>query len=438
MTSDVDIELLERAVNQLRHGRSVEDIVAEHPKQAEDLRGYLWTIVSLRMAQYVDNPDAAALVADKNSFLTKLNDLQQAAVSPSPFVRLRGWILQKTALSSLPLTIQNLEVRKMSVIAVKIALILLVVFGSLGGTLSAAADSLPGSAIYPIKLSIEKARLALNRDLNEQTVLHLEFAQERIEEMLRLASSGQLPREDLSANAHSHMRDAYQLIAQADDEEVQELLAAALVAAQTSQSDLETGQEIALYRIRERLREASGMMAQWQQAAENGLQDPAYFRCRYGPGAPHCEGDECYQACGDGDQEQHQHQYGPGDPPCEGDECLPPYGDSDQEQHQHQYGPGEPPCEGDECQPPYGDGSQNQNGPGDPPCEGNNCQPPNEGGSQNQNNEQNQEQGETQNQNQEQNNPGESDPGPNSPGTPGGSDNSSGSAGSGGSGGGGM
>ena len=52
----------------------------------------------------------------------------------------------------------------MFALAFKFGLVLTILAGSLGGTLAAAADSLPDSAIYPIKLAIEQAQLTLKND----------------------------------------------------------------------------------------------------------------------------------------------------------------------------------------------------------------------------------------------------------------------------------
>ncbi len=403
MTTHIDDDFLDRAVSQLGQNQSTADIIDIYPEQAEEIRPLLQAVDALQIARSTNQPTAESLRDDRNDFLAGITELQLLPVSPSPIGRLKGWISQKAALLSLASSNQPMEVRKMSILALKVALIFIVAFGSLGGTLAAATDSLPGAFVYPIKISLEKARLAFAKDLDEQATMHLEFAQERVQEMVRLADKDHAPEEELLARTQMHMRSAYQLTAEAGNEQIQDFLAEALEAAQVSRSELEVAQEQAYARVRERLEEASGFMVQWQYEAENGMQDPDYFRWLYGQGGP-CDDGECQPPYGDGDQEQEQHQYGPGAPPCEGDECQPPYSDGDQEQEQHQYGPGDPPCEGDECQPPCGDGDEQQN--------------------QEQNNEQNQAQGETQNQNQEQNGDGPEDPQSGDPGDPGGSENS--------------
>ncbi len=433
MTTRISDDQLDLAVSRLLHGDSPANILDSFPAEAADLRPLLHAATTLETLRPVETPAAESLVSDRNEFLAQVTELQLQPVSPTPIARLKDWISQPRFRSVTTSRQQQKEIRKMSALVLKAALILVFAFGSLGGTLAAAADSLPDSAVYPLKLAMEQARLTFRNDPSEQAKMHLAFAQERSQEMVRLAAKGEVPEEALLTRMQTHMRTAYQLAAQAGKEQMQGLLTQARNMTQASGQDLEAAQEQVQERAQDRLQQASGMMFRWQQEAEAGLQDPGSFRWRFGPGGP-CDAGDCEPTFGDGDQEQNQH--GPGAPPCEGEECEPPYGDGDQEQHQfgpggppcegedcelpgdgnqeqHQYGPGGPSCEGEECEPPYGDGDQQQNqyqhGPGAPPCEGEDCEPPGDGNqqqNQNQNTEQNQGQGDTQNQNQEQNGQG--------------------------------
>jgi hypothetical protein len=76
-----------------------------------------------------------------------------------------------------------------------ITLLLLVALFSAGAiTVQAAGSALPGDALYPLKLDVEQARLALTANLASQAELHLEFAQNRLEELDALATLGQYDR----------------------------------------------------------------------------------------------------------------------------------------------------------------------------------------------------------------------------------------------------
>ncbi|HET6446561.1 MAG TPA: DUF5667 domain-containing protein [candidate division Zixibacteria bacterium] len=381
MTTRVNNELLDQAVDRLRLGQSANEILKAFPTLENALGPLLQAAERLQAVGTVEKPDTELLLSDRNDFLAEATKLQLQTVSPNPLMRLKGWIYQKTAWSQLTLSGQQKGNRKMSTLAIQAVIILVVAFGSLAGSVVAAADSLPGTALYPIKLAVEEARLALDQDPTDKATMHVEFVQERIHEMVQLALKGEVPEDQLFVRTRTHMRIANQLTALLGDQEMRELLTLTQIAAEASRSDLENALERAQVQVQEHLQQASSMMAQWRHEAENGLQDPDYFRWRYGPGGPPCEADDCQPLYGDGHQKQQQ--YGPGEPLCDGEDCQPFYGDGDQEQNQHQYGPGGPPCEADDCQPPNGDGDQGQ--------------------SQHQNTEQNQSQEDTQNQNHEQN-----------------------------------
>ena len=64
----------------------------------------------------------------------------------------------------------------MTTLLLKVVLLLAIAFGSLGGTLAATADSLPDSAVYPLKLAMEQAQLTIddeNRGTKRLDDLHL-------------------------------------------------------------------------------------------------------------------------------------------------------------------------------------------------------------------------------------------------------------------------
>lgn len=75
-----------------------------------------------------------------------------------------------------------------------IALALIIVVAMLSGgfvTALAAGSALPGDALYPLKLEVERARLSLTADPERQAELYLQFAEKRLDEMNALAELGQ-------------------------------------------------------------------------------------------------------------------------------------------------------------------------------------------------------------------------------------------------------
>ncbi len=80
-----------------------------------------------------------------------------------------------------------------------------------GGVAYASTDALPDDTLYPVKLLVEDAQL-LFADPAEDLQLHLEFAQRRLDEALRLAQQGQAEGLDRAmANYEAHVQQALQL-----------------------------------------------------------------------------------------------------------------------------------------------------------------------------------------------------------------------------------
>ncbi len=81
----------------------------------------------------------------------------------------------------------RLELKKLVTLALRpLGTIILVVALALGGgiaAVNAAFDSLPGDALYPVKLTTEKVQLALNFNDSAKTALEIEFAGRRIDEI---------------------------------------------------------------------------------------------------------------------------------------------------------------------------------------------------------------------------------------------------------------
>lgn len=75
------------------------------------------------------------------------------------------------------------------VVALFVALVV-VLFGGLGITGAAAQAAIPGDALYPVKTTIESARLSLARDAGDRAQMKLAFAEERLTEISRLIREG--------------------------------------------------------------------------------------------------------------------------------------------------------------------------------------------------------------------------------------------------------
>jgi hypothetical protein len=88
-----------------------------------------------------------------------------------------------------------------------------------GGTVYASNDALPGDALYPVKLSVEDARLLLANDAGD-AALASEFALKRLEEIQSLVHSNRTADLDLAVTLFSSrittVSDSLEMIAQTD------------------------------------------------------------------------------------------------------------------------------------------------------------------------------------------------------------------------------
>lgn len=75
-------------------------------------------------------------------------------------------------------------------VVVLVAALAVILFGGLGITGAAAQSAIPGDALYPVKTTIEGARLSLARDAGDRAQMKLAFAEERLTEIGRLIREG--------------------------------------------------------------------------------------------------------------------------------------------------------------------------------------------------------------------------------------------------------
>ena len=235
----------------------------------------------------------------------------------------------------------------MITLLVKAALVLTILFSSMGGTAVLSAATLPDSPIYPIKLLLEEARLSMTNNPANQTALHLAFAAERAEEMAALAALNRAPSEELLANYQMHWREALRLAGELPDDALQAVMVQAQIMAGSQEALMVQAQVEAGSLTRTRLQDAAESVMQVQTAVALGLQSQNTFRWRvqnlpedwpgagagpgFGPGDP--EGDiepPGGYTPGPG--------YGPGDGPYGPGEGDGPYGPGEGE---GPYGPGE-------------------------------------------------------------------------------------------------
>jgi len=399
-------DIIDLATERLLAGEPVADILADYPAHAEELNGLFASISALDTLRPVEMPTAEDLHLDRNEFLTTAGSMRAQPVSLTPMARLKVWI--GDYLPSRKLAYPRKEQWRMSTLLIKAAVILGVVFGSMGGTAAYAAQSLPGSPVYPLKLTMEQARIALASGPAEQANLYLRLAQVRTQEMEQLVQQGDVPDEGTLNRLQNQVNQAFQLAAQLPDGQMQGVLTQAQQMLQTEEQRMTQTQAMAGQAAQEPLQQAQQFLQQARTAAQTGVNEPQAFRNSYqhgnssAPGGPPSNepilepsvepsaepsaepsveptdeptAEPTVEATDEAHQYRQQNQYsqGPTGPCNEGEECDP--GGPIQNQHENQYqqrqGPGEPQadptCEGN-CDPDP-NANQNQNGRPEPTAE---------------------------------------------------------------------
>ncbi len=92
--------------------------------------------------------------------------------------------------------------------------VMLLVFGTSVSLVSASMQSLPGDRLYPAKLGLERAQLALARSASDRAKLQVEFTGRRLEEMVELAFSNRIDRTQEVQKAMTRFKDNVSTIKQ--------------------------------------------------------------------------------------------------------------------------------------------------------------------------------------------------------------------------------
>jgi hypothetical protein len=285
MTQDLS-DTLDAALGRLQAGESLPAVLAHYPALAQDLAPLLGAATSLGALQAVEMPAPEARLADRNAFLGQVAEFRGQAVSLSPLARLKGWIAHSLPwLVSQPSSYRK-EQRRMSVLLAKIALVVSLAFGSTGGALAVAADSLPDSPLYPVKLGMEDVRLNMAADPADQAALHLTLAQTRAQEMEQVALAGGVPDEAMLARLQMHMGAGLDLAAQLSDTAMHGWLIQAQQMIQAEEQSMARAQARVAGPAQEPLQQASRYLNQAGQEVAAGLQDPQTFRWRHGENRP--------------------------------------------------------------------------------------------------------------------------------------------------------
>jgi hypothetical protein len=251
--------------------------------------------------------------------------------------------------------------------------VLALALGGTGATVYAAQGSLPGEALYQLKIQSEDFRLTWGNQEMEKIALALQFANRRMEEVQAMLAKDQTPPESVMLRLQNQLDTALRLAAGLDDEQVtpalgqirQTLERQERILAQL-QENAGAPEEALLLQIRDQVR----LRLSWVEEAQS---DPALLRNHFGKGAPAVLPSDLTHPSGDGfgpgpfitGTPTPGSGYGPGPGLQATCTCTPQSGMDSQSNPGPGNGASPGPQPSSTCTPQAGTGSQSQDQSGD-------------------------------------------------------------------------
>ena len=181
-------------------------------------------------------------------------------------------------------TVQRRPNMKLVLMYKLIAAVLAMVMGTTavsGGVALAANATLPGDALYQVKLGIEDMRIALATDPAAEAELNLASAQRRAQEMERLISQDRLMPEEGLARMTQSTEQAMVRTAYAPPAQTAGLLAQIVTATEAQERVLQQAMAAAPKGAQAALQHALQATQEIRLRAQEGVQDPEGFRRQY-------------------------------------------------------------------------------------------------------------------------------------------------------------
>lgn len=389
-------EILNAAIDGWDEQESIPDILQNYPEQAQELLSLLQTVDVLKSVDAVELPSDAAMQSDRNAFLQKIAQSEKSTVSPGLLARIKGWNGSFIRWPQINLPYLQKEKWNMSAVLARVVLVFGLLFGATGGAYAMADNSLPNEPMYAAKLAMEQFQLGLVSDPAKVAMQNLSMAQNRAQEIVRLAQKGTPPDAGTMTRLETHLNAALQLAAQLGND-------GAMLGVLTQAQTIAQEQSQAMNRIQATdnalVQEPLQLLNQFQKRVEAGLQDPQAFRWQYQNGQEplaigqtdtnlDCPSGDCVPV-GDENQYGQTDEDAPGqpggNPDCPLDGCVPA-GDENHYGQTDEGAPGQPggnpDCTSNDCVPVgdenhYGqteEGAPGQPG-GNPDCTCDTCVP---------------------------------------------------------------
>ncbi len=170
-------DILVQCIEDIKTGRSsIEDCLDKYPSMREQLEPLLRIALAIREPPDV-KPSPSFKVKARVWLMDQIHERQP--VTKWPWFRCSNWTKQ-------------IALRRRFSMASIILVIVLALSALGGGAAYAAQDSLPGDALYPVKLGTEQMRMMLPGNDIVKAERALSFAERRVEEMQTLAEKGRL------------------------------------------------------------------------------------------------------------------------------------------------------------------------------------------------------------------------------------------------------
>jgi hypothetical protein len=206
--------ILDRALARLEAGEPVESILADYSSQRDELAPLLAAAQELSSLRAVPSP--AEPEAGLESFLAGAKAAHSDLASQP---RLGRWLTNRLA------ALRNLWWYPRTRLVVRTMAALALFFVLMGGTITLAADSLPGDWLYPVKLASEEIHLSLTFNQTARAEYHLVRARTRAEEIQHLVQAGRSIDETTLARMNRSLEACLLATASADLNEIPRLLA---------------------------------------------------------------------------------------------------------------------------------------------------------------------------------------------------------------------
>jgi len=182
--SDAIEMILQDCLEKIQNGQStLEEVLAEHPDLAEELRPSLEAALWFRMHRATLDPRPGFIAASNRRVLEKIHQEQLAKTQPAPVAGENIFARIWQAMTG--------ERQLVFQAALVFVMLIVMVVGS-GGVAYVSQDALPGDLLYRVKLSLEEAQVMFASGEETRAQLHIHLAQRRLVEIQALINQDRL------------------------------------------------------------------------------------------------------------------------------------------------------------------------------------------------------------------------------------------------------